>query len=403
MEHTIYKTQLDKAAEIESILAKYRGTPEWEITRKAFHEIVRNYIHGGIKNMTDDEVDEHFERALVTTKTDVQTFLSKSSSALQSSKDTSSPYYMVNVAHERHDNYFAINQTCPVTGAGSQKLEAKFDAQNLYQRIPINASTPMPPRVTTSPFPTWDSIVAAMTDRTTFDKKFALKADEADAVFNITSALDWTTAQGALFITPDLFGGAVFSPALYSVYFIGAPDSLMNIYLFVSADGQGNPEQAFVGIVNTPSTPQKNIYNSTNRFAFTYISSPLNPVRYWLDSNDDNLLDFNLGVQVFYPSHPDPYIDVNSSFSAQVSPGEVAYFKDIPGLSTIMLIQKGTLMIDLVKAYFPDSTSVQLWYDIGVLPGETGIINELKALGLDLMSSIFGADVWTEKPTIVQS
>jgi hypothetical protein len=402
MEYPIYKAQQNKAAEIEKILAKYRGTPEWETTRKAFHEIIRNYIHGGIKNMTDEEVDEHFERALVTTKSDVKTFLSKSTALLHTPEDKSSPYYMVNVAHERHDNYFAINQTCPVTGTGSQKLEAKFDAQNLYQRYPINATTVMPPRVGISPFPTWDSIVAAMTDKVTFQKVFDLHADEVDAVFNVTSALDWSTVQGALFLTPDLFGGAVFSPALYSVYFMGATESDMNIYFFVSADGQGNPEQAFVGLVNPISDPQKNVYNSTNRFAFTYISSPDNPVRYWLEAND-GLQDFNLAVQVFYPTHPDPYIDVNSSFSAQVSPGQIAYFKDIPGISTILLIQKGTLMIDLVKAYFPDSTSVQLWYDIGVLPGETGIINELKAIGLDVMSGIFGGNVWTEKPTVVES
>jgi hypothetical protein len=403
MEHTIYKIQTEQAVQIESILAKYRGTEAWETTRKAFHEIIRTYIHGGVKNMTDKELDEHFERALVTTESDVKTFLDKSSAVLDAAKNANSPYYMVNVAHERHDDYFAVNQTCPVTGTGSKKLEAKFEAQNLYQRYPINATTVMPPRVANSHFPNWATIVTAMTDKTTFENTFALNADEVEEVFKVTSALDWNTAQGALFITPDLFGGAVFSPALYSVYFMGAPNSLMNIYFFISADGEGNPEQAFVGIVNTKSAPQKNIYNSTNRFAFTYISSPLNPVRYWLDVNDDNLSDFNLGVQVFYPSHPDPYIDVNASFSAQVSPGEIAFFTDIPGLSTIMLIQKGTLMIDLVKAYFPDSTSVQLWYDIGVLTGETGIVNELKALGLDLMSDIFGADVWTEKPTVIES
>jgi len=133
MEHTIYKLQTEQAVQIENVLAKYRGTPAWETTRKAFHEIIRTYIHGGVKNMTDGELDEHFERALVTTESDVKTFLDKSSAVLNAEKNTSSPYYMVNVAHERHDDYFAVNQTCPVTGMGNKNWRL-----NLKRKIYIS-------------------------------------------------------------------------------------------------------------------------------------------------------------------------------------------------------------------------------------------------------------------------
>lgn len=403
MEDTIFNFQQNNAADIENVLAKYRGTDEWNKAQNAFKEIIRTYVHGGMKNMSDDELNKHFEQAVTATQLDVNTFLNKSNSVLMSQRDASSPYYMVNVEHHRNDVNFATNQSCPITGAGKQRLNARFNAQNLYQRYDVNATSTMPPRIAKSSFPNWGSIATAMTDRTAFDKTFYLtNSQQADAVFAVTSALDWSKVQGALFMTPDLFDGAVFSPALYSVYFFGADaGALKNIYFFVTADGQGNPEKPFIGLIQEATDADQIVYQSINRFAFSYLSDAANPVKYWMDANDAQLLDYTLNVQTFYPGHTDtPYIEVNAHFSAQVSPSQIAYFKDIPGLSTILLIQKGTLMKDLVKAYFPGSTSAQLWEDLGVLTGNQKWLNDLKAIGLDAMSDIFASNVWEEKPVV---
>jgi hypothetical protein len=404
MEHSIFKIQSEKEAEIKEILDKHRNTEAWEKSRKAFHEIIRAYVHGDMKSMSDAELDQHFERALVTTKDDVNAHLSSSTVDPESEQDVSSPYYMVNVAHTRNDNFFATNQSCPVTGTGKQKLNAKFDAKNLYQKYPINAASLMPPRVDNTSFSSWDSIVDAMTNRATFDQTFSLTDPiQANEIFEATSVLDWNTAQGELFMTPTLFGGAVFSPALYSLYFFrSSQSSPINIFFFVTADGQGNPEKPFVGLVNKVSEPKKKVYDSINRFSFTYISNKENPTRYWLNMNDDNLLNFNLGMQLFYPTHPDlPYIEVNACFSAQAPMKDVAYFKDVPGLSTILLVQKGTLMRDLIKAYFPDSHLGKLWIEVGALTNGHEWEEDLLAIGLNTMSDLFASNVWQEKPTVI--
>ena len=177
--------------------------------------------------------------------------------------------------------------------------------------------------------------------------------------------------------------------------------ALKNIYFFVSADGQGNPEKPFIGLLPETAGAALLVYASVNRFAFSYLSDAANPVKYWVETQDAGLLDYTLNIQTFYPTHTDtPYIEINAKFSAQVSAGDIAYFKDIPGMATILLIQKGTLMKDLVKAYFPDSSEAQLWEDLGVLTGDGGWLNDLKAIGLDAMSDIFASDVWEEKPVV---
>lgn len=403
MAHTIFKFQQDNATEIEKILAKYRGTEEWNLAQKAFQEILRNYVHGGTTNVSDDELNKHFEQAIITTQADVNTYLDKSSAVASTQQDPSSPYYIVNVAHARNDQFFATNQTCPITGKGSQTLNAKFVAQNLYQRTTVNASSVLPTRLLNSPLPDWNSIVAAMTNKANFDATFDLvDPSQSEEVFAITSSIDWNKAQADLFITPDLFGGAVFSPALYSIFFAGADENAFkNIYFFVSADGFGNAQKPFLGIIKQPLDKIQPVYESTNRSAFSYLSNGANPVKYWMDVKDENLLNYTLNIQSFFPDHMNaPYIEVNADFTAQVSPQEIAYFKDIPGMSTIMMLHKGTLMRDLVKAYFPESTSAQLWEDIGALTSKHEWLNDLEAIGLDAMSDIFASNVWEEKPEV---
>lgn len=404
MEHSILQLQREKAEEIEKVLAKYRGTEAWNIAQKAFHQIMRNYIHGETTQVSDEELNQHFEQAIVTSQLDVHTYLNKTKAVVQTQRDTSSPYYMVNVAHTRNDQFFTTNQKCPVTGAGSETLNAKFTAQNLYQRTTVNATSVLPPRVANSPLPTWASMVAAMTDKPTFDATFDLvDPTQAAEVFAVTSAIDWNQAEADLFITPDLFGGAVFAPAMYSIYFMGAnKNAFKNIYFFVSADGFGNPQKPFIGVIEEPISGPQMVYESLNRSAFSYLSSGANPVKYWMEVKDKNLLDYTLNIHSYFPDHMNaPYIEVVADFTAQVSPGEIAYFKDIPGISTIMMLHKGTLMRDLVKAYFPQSTSAQIWEDIGALTGKIEWINDLAAIGLDAMSDIFAANVWEEKPEVV--
>ena len=409
MEHSIFKIQTKKKAKINRILHKYKGTEAWETSKNAFSRIMKSYVHGGMEGISEKEMNRHFERYITTTQEDITGYLELSKSLLKDPNDADSPYYMVNVAHDRHDVYFATGEALPIKGTGNQTLNARFEAQNLYERNSINAKKyPINPlnlrkRIKASPLPNWKTIVESMTNRAAFDAKFDLvEKEQADAVFAITSSWDWkNSVQGELFMTPSLACGSVYSPALYSIYFFGADENApKNIFLFVTASGKGAPEQPFIGIVST--TPKEHIYTSVNRFAFTYISSTENPVKYWMNINQDNLADFTLGIHTFYVGRPDvPYIEVNAEFKARVPIAQVRHFEKTPGYKTLLMLHKGTLMKDLVKAYFPNSSDVQLWEEVQALKGNHPLVNELKAIGLDILSDIFSAHVWEEKPTVV--
>ena len=202
MEHSIYKLQSEKKNEIKKIVEKHKGSEKWEKARKAFHEMIRTYVHGGIKNMSDEALDKHFERALFTTKKDIRRYLDlakapKPPHPKGKALPLVSPYYMVEVAHDRHDKFFEPDQPCcPITGTGNQTFESQFTAKNLFQRATISADNYELPRVDDrNPFPTWDSIVEAMTDRTIFDNNgqddsgtfyFTDPAD-ADAIFEVAN------------------------------------------------------------------------------------------------------------------------------------------------------------------------------------------------------------------------
>ena len=80
----------------------------------------------------------------------------------------------------------------------------------------------------------------------------------------------------------------VFSPALFAVYFFGPEKGApKNVFMIVSASGTSEPEIPFIGIVNDPSTPKQKVYDSLSRYAFTYLSSTKNPMKYWIDMNGD--------------------------------------------------------------------------------------------------------------------
>ncbi len=403
MLHSIFKTQLEKKDKIKEILDKYRHTEEWKKSRNAFGQIIRKYLHGDLSSMKDKELDQHFERALVITKKDVEKYQHWINDLLANKKDIGSPYYLVNTAHHRKDQYFATDEKIPITGTGNQTLNAKFDAQNIYQKSLINAASEMPERVAKSPFPTWDSIKEIMTDKTKFKTRFDITdPDQEKEVFDLVSAWDWDQVQGEVFLTPKMAFNQVFSPALFAVYFFGPKEgAAKNVFFIVSASGSSVPETPFVGIVNAPSCPKQKVYSSVSRFAFTYLSSPDNPMKYWIDLNEGEQAGFHMGIETYYPKRPNSaYIEVITEFCAQVPEKDLKFYEDIPFLVIFLMLIKGTLMRDLVKAYYPNSSSAQLWIDVGALHKGHPIRNDLAAIGLDTLASIFDLIVWKEKPTV---
>ena len=169
------------------------------------------------------------------------------------------------------------------------------------------------------------------------------------------------------------------------------------IFLVNTADGGGKPQKSFIGLFNGA------VFDSVNRFAFTFLSSEKNPVKYWMAPNDTQ--GFTLGIQTFFPTHPDKfYIEVISEFTpAPVK--DVEFFSNTPFLDTLFMVQKGILMRDLLQAYYPKSNLEQLWTDVGALnAGDDPIIKWLEAHGLegvvDISAWISG---WIEKPTVSET
>ena len=409
MQPPIFQLQqnADKRQQIDQILDKYQSTKDWQTSRQAFGKIVKQYLHGGLSEMSEADLDQHFRRALIITKQDVEHYQNWASQLLANKKDLNSPYYIVNTAHHRGDHFFATDEARPITGTGDQTLNAKFEAHNIYEKFAINAQSPMPPRVADSPFPTWTSIVDTMTNEAQFQKTFALSDPEQEAsLFAVVSAWNWDEVQGELFLTPDMAFNQVFSPALFAVYFFStASDPTNKVFLIVSADGNGTPTAPFVGLVNPADKPQQQTYSSTSRFAFTYLSSTDNPMRYWIDdlgAEAGEQIRFNLTIETFFPDHPKtPYIEVITEFCAQVPEADIGFYKDVPFFKTFLMLIKGTLMRDLIKAYYPNSSSVELWIAVGALQKGHPILNELAAIGLDALADIFDLFVWKEKPTVV--
>lgn len=412
MHPPIFKIQQDptKRQEIEKILNKYRPTEAWKTSRNAFGQIIKRHLHSGLSDMSEAELDQHFERALIITQQDVALYQNWADSLLANTENINSPYYIINTVHHRGDHFFAADEARPITGTGDQTLNAKFEAHNIYKRVLINATSPIPKRVQAegSPFPTWASIVKAMTDKATFQEQFALTdPNQETELFHLTSNWDWSTAQGELFLTPNMAFNQVFSPALFAVYFFyNKAVSADTIFLIVSADGNGNPQKPFIGLVNDAATPKDKVYSSVSRFAFTYLSSPDNPMKYWVNrtgTKHDEQARFDLGIETFFPDRPKmPYIEVITEFCAQVPQEDIDFYQNVPFFMTFLMLIKGTLMRDLIKAYYPNSSSVQLWIDIGALQAGHPIRNELAAIGLDTLADFFDLFVWKEKPAVVK-
>lgn len=399
---SIFQAQLKYESEIKKILDEFRDTLEWEISRIAFHEIFRGFVHGAHSSMSVEELDQHFERALTITRSDIEKFRHWTRNVIDSNAHASSPFYLANVTHSRNDQFFSKNEKCPITGTGNKTLNAKFEAHNLYQRFPIHAGSRMPKRLKHSSFHRWKNIESVMTDRPSFDKAFALThKEQGDEIFELVSGYDWDEVKGELFMAPELAFGSVFSPALFAVFFFGKEQgSPKDVFFIITADGGGKPQKPFIGLVSNPSDSSKKVFDSTNRFAFTYLSSKENLLKYWLEMDEDTTQGFSMGIQTFYPNHPDtPYIEVISDFSAHVPHVDIEFFRKTPFLKTFMMLQKGTLMRDLIKAYYPNDSSLDLWRKVGALKRGHPRLNKKLAKILDEIADLFDIFIWIDKPT----
>jgi len=380
MDQSIFNFQQENSEPIKEVLNKFKGTKDWSELRDAFGKIINKFLHGeGANPMDSKELEGHFERALTITKEDVEKYQKWTDSLLANKKDIGSPYYIVNTAHHRKDKHYAPNQEIPILGTGNQTLNARFEAHNIYQKYFINVSSEMPERAASqyNPFPTWDSITEVMQDNVKFEKMFGMTDP---------------TQQKELF---DLVSS-------WSVYLLGADkNTAKNIFIIVSANGNGDPTEPFIGIVNDPSKPKEKIYHALSRYSFTYLSSTKNPMNYWIDMNGDEQDGFTLGIETFFPDHTkSPYIEVLTEFCAQVPKEDIAFYQEIPFLKTFLMLVKGTLMRDLIQAYYPNSSSIELWIRVGALKKGHPIVNALAAKGIDTIAGLFDLFVWKQKPTL---
>jgi hypothetical protein len=386
---------------LDAVLADQRGTEKWTRASAAFKKIMRNYVHGGNESLSDQELDQAFTQYITLSKQDVRSFIDEQS-CLPEPGTGEARYYMVNVAHQRHDAFYAPNQQRPITGTGTQSAHATFSANMLLERYAIDHSSSMPARASQqgAPFSKWEDISSAMTDQATFNAKFKLTDEtQRQQIFALTSAMDWAqNVTGQLFMAPALAGGDVFSPALFAVYVFRADSSAdYSVFLVVSANAAGKPQTPYVGLIKS----ERQDYNSVTGFAFTYLSSANNLLNYSLVMTGADPVMFELWITTAYPEHPDkPYLTVRSSFLPAVSAAMIASYKDVPGVKLIMMIRKGALMRDLIATYYPNSSDAQLWQDVGALRDDQKFKDQLAAVGLDVAADLFESDLWLEKPEV---
>jgi len=410
--------QTGMASKIQKVLDELRGTEEWEKSRQAFRTIIGNLVHGEKSKITDEELDRHLLQTLTITQDDINRHLDSTRSSVPEGEKAESRYYVVTAQHNRNDRFFATlarDDDRPTgSGNGKQTLKARFQAKNLYERFRINKTITMPDKtqnlrnLRTGDFSTWKSIREAMANKNKIKQTFDLtKPDQVESVWEVVSKWgDWNSVEGDLFITPNLKGwlgiSANFSPALFAIYFFWRGESAAKgIFVVITADGGGTPKSPFIGLVNGPADPRKNVFDSKNRFAFSYLSNEKNPVKYWMDVPVDHIQGFTLGIQTFFPSRPTPYIEVISNFTP-AKEDDKDYFLNTWDLPNKFIIMKAFLMRDLIKPYYPNSGYSRLWDD--VLIGTEGLLALLsKALLIsdDKLNTPEAHPPWDQKPIVV--
>lgn len=393
-------------ATVQQVLDDYRGTDTWTQSSEAFKTIMRNYVHGD-PSVTDEELDQQFEDYITLSPEDVDAFI-RGQSCLPPAGSQQARFYMANATHQRHDSHYAADQAHPITGTGDgETLHATFSANMLLERHELDASATFPERatMTNAPFPSWASIVSAMTERATFDAHFKLRDPaQADALFERTSAIDWSEASGELFIAPPLTHSRAkhdkyFSPALFAVYVFRASASApFSIYLVVSADAHGNPTTTYAGLAGSARGDHYDAYTGT---PFTYLSDGDNFLDYEVVMTGDEPTSLDLWITVGFPDHPQsPYITVRTAILPAVSDQAVASFKDADGAFIIMMLRKGALMRDLIAAYYPDASALQLWEDVGAIKRDRVFLERLEAAGLTAAGDLFESKLWLEQPVV---
>jgi hypothetical protein len=384
---------------VERIKAEYRGTAEWNISKAAFKRIMREYVHGDT-SISDAQLDRDFEAYVSLSSDDVNEFLA-TQTCLPQAEAGDDRFYMANATHQRHDAFFAPNQPArAISGSGTKHAHARFTANLLLERTSISQGAEFPPRAKTkgNPFSNWDALRQALQNETKFNQLFLFKEPaQGQEVFDVTRALDFSKVTGEVFMAPTLKNGDVFSPALFAVYILRSDaNASPSVYAVISANAQGAPETPYVGLID----PTKDPFQSETGFAFTYLSTPKNLLSYSLVLKDESPLAFDVWITTAYPNHPEkPYLTVRSTFVPAVSQKAVAKYRDSQLTRLILMIRKGALMRDLVRLYYPNSSEVQLWNDVGAIHG-TRFRNKLEAAGLNVAADLFDRDLWLEKPKV---
>lgn len=391
---------------VEEVLDEYRSSAEWKQSEAAFKEIMRHYVHGESIQLTDAELNDDFEAFVTLSEQDVEKFVS-TQSCLDDMSDAGGVYYSVNTMHQRHDGFVAQPSPHPLTGSGSGSVRAHaaFSANMLMQRTEISHDKPLPKRAAMpgAHFANWQAIADTMTDRAKFDALFLfLDRAQSNAVFAVTSQLDWgKKVSGQVFVAPELHNGQVFSPALFSTYIFKKDDtSKYSVFVIISASAQGVPTTPYAGLIEDQSA----LYKSKTGFSFTYLSTSENLLNYRFIMETEAPLLFDLRITTAYPAHPQsPYLTINSKFTPIATDQKVERYLKSKVTRLLLMVRKGALMRDLIKAYYPDSSAAQLWVDVGALSQSTGFVAKLKAAGLDLAVDVFARDVWLEKPRVTSA
>lgn len=394
--------QPPKPETIDQVLRDFRGTDAWNRSSAAFKQIMRNYVHGTDTSLSDEELDQHFEAFITLEKSDVDRFIADQS-CVPASHSQPARYYLANATHQRHDAHYAKDPAHPLTGSGdgSQTLHATFSANMLLERHALTPNSEFPARMQLkgNPFTDWASIQQALGDRARFGELFHFQNPaQAEQVFAATQAIDWSQGSAELFIAPDLEGG-VFSPALFAVILLRPrPTAAISVYLTVSANAGGAPQTAYVGLL---APKREEAFDSFTGFTFTYLTTKTNLLDYALVMIDEASLSFELWITTAFPEHGDtPYLTVKTAIVPAVSEAAVESFTKIRASKLIMMIRKGALMRDLIAAYYPDASELQLWEDVGAITGDADLKRRLEAAGLTLAASLFERNLWLERPVV---
>ncbi len=367
---------------------------------------MRRYVHGDDHVYTDAELDEQFHAYLTLNEDDVDDFI-RQQSCVPPTGSGPARYYTVNATHQRHDAFYEEAPARPLAGEGSGKtLKAAFTANMLLERHEISEGTTFPKRANKAgnPFTEWKALTSILSERGRFDDVFRFRDPaQADEVFGATSAVDWSSASGELYIAPPLTDGHVFSPALFGVFMLRATtEAPFSMYLTVSANASGAPEVSYVGLIRPGTQRHQEAFFSDTRFRFTVLSDKSNLLNYELVLTGENPTSFELWLTTAFPEHPNkPYLTVRSVVSPTVSEKALESFNKVKAASLIMMLRKGTLMRDLVAAYYPDAKELELWSEVGAIKSDPDFKHDMEAAGLTVGADLFESGLWLQKPTIV--